>query len=92
MSTENNVSKSDFAENIIVLRSVYGKVGMKYYIHPCKDKYGNYPDCVKHVDNNGDMILSDAERNDPNRKYFLRENEPIVIEDGFTLNLNNVQD
>lgn len=92
MSTENNVSKSDFAENIIVLRSVYGKVGMKYYIQPCKDKYGNYPDCVKHVDVNGDMILSDSERNDPNRKFFLKENEPIVVEDGFTLNLDRVQD
>ena len=33
-------------ENYIVLRSVYGKVGMKYYIQPCKDpKTNRYPDC-----------------------------------------------
>ena len=87
MSTE---SKSDFAENIIVLRSVYGKVGIKYFIQPCKDKYGNYPDCVKHVNASGDRVLSDEERNEPNRKYFIRENEPIIVEDGYTLNLNNI--
>jgi hypothetical protein len=38
------------------------------------------------------MILSDSERNDPNRKFFLKENEPIIVEDGFTLNLDRVQD
>ena len=36
------------------------------------------------------MVLSDEERNDPNRKYFIRENEPIIVEDGYTLNLNNI--
>jgi hypothetical protein len=50
-------------DNKIVLRSVYGKVGMKYFIQPCKDKIGRYPECVKQVDSHGDMILSDAERN-----------------------------
>lgn len=90
MSTEN--SKGNFAQDVIVLRSVYGKVGIKYYIQPCRDKYGNYPDCVKHVNANGDMILSDEERNDPNRKYFLEENKPIIIEDGYTLDLSKVRD
>ena len=37
-------------ESKIVLRSVFGKVGMKYYIQPCKDKNGNWPECVKQVD------------------------------------------
>ena len=90
MSTEN--SKGNFAQDVIVLRSVYGKVGIKYYIQPCRDKYGNYPDCVKHVNANGDMILSDEERNSPNRKYFLEENKPIIIEDGYTLDLSKVRD
>lgn len=85
-------SKGNFSQDIIVLRSVYGKVGIKYYIQPCKDKFGNYPDCVKHVDINGDMILSDAEKNDPNRNYFLKENQPIIVEDGYTLNLENTRD
>ena len=55
----NENSRGQNAQNIIVLRSVYGKVGMTYYINPAKDKYGQYPDCVKQVDSNGDMILSD---------------------------------
>jgi len=38
------------------------------------------------------MILSDEERNDPNRKYFLEENKPIIIEDGYTLDLSKVRD
>lgn len=87
-----NNNKGNFAQDIIVLRSVYGKVGIKYYIQPCKDKFGNYPSCVKHVDVNGDMILSDAEKNDPDRNYFLKENQPIIVEDGFTLNLQNTRD
>ena len=52
------------AENIIVLRSVYGKVNMKYYINPCKDpKTGRFPDCVRTVDSFGNMILSDKDKN-----------------------------
>ncbi len=54
------------AENIIVLRSVYGKVNMKYYINPCKDpKTGRFPDCVRTVDSFGNMILSDKDKNGP---------------------------
>ena len=55
---------SDIIENVIVLRSVYGKVGMTYRIQPCKDPAtGSYPECVKRVNSQGDMILTDAERN-----------------------------
>ena len=86
MSTE-NVKRSDFSKEIIVLRSVYGKVGMKYFIQPCKDKFGKFPDCVKKVDSHGDMILSDKERNDPNAKYFIKETEVFQFEDGKTFNL-----
>lgn len=33
--------------NIIVLRSVNGKVNQKYYMNPCRDKKtGRYPDVV----------------------------------------------
>jgi hypothetical protein len=52
--------KSDFVQEIIVLRSVYGKVGQKYYINPCKDPNTKlFPSCVKRVDSNGDMIMTD---------------------------------
>lgn len=75
-------------ENFIVLRSVYGKVGIKYYIQPCKDpKTGRYPDCVKAVTSSGDLILTDAERN--SGKYFIKEGEQITVEDGTVFNLND---
>lgn len=36
------VTKTDviFDDKIITLRSVYDKSGIKYFIQPCKDKYG----------------------------------------------------
>ena len=73
--------------NIIILRSTRGKVGQKYYIQPCKDKNGRLPDCVKHVNSQGDMILTDEERN--SGKYYIKENETFVFEDGKTFNLDD---
>lgn len=87
--TKKNVTtKKDLLKNVIVLRSVYGKVGIKYYIQPCKDqKTGRLPDCVKPVDSRGDIILKDSERNSNN--YFIKENETFIVEDGTTFNLND---
>lgn len=80
--------KSNFVQEIIVLRSVYGKVGQKYYINPCKDPVTKrFPDCVKRVDSNGDLILTDAERN--SGKYFIAENEVFTVEDGTTFDLSD---
>lgn len=93
MSVQNNksiVKKNDLVQNIIVLRSVYGKVGIKYYIQPCKDKQGRLPSCVRSVDSRGDIILKDAERN--SNEVFIKENETFVIEDGTTFNLDDKYD
>jgi hypothetical protein len=89
MANKNNdVRNSDIINNVVVLRSVFGKVGMKYYINPAKDpKTQMFPDCVKHVNSQGDLILTDAERN--SGKYFVKENEVIIVEDGTTFDLNN---
>lgn len=77
----------------IVLRSVRGKVGNKILIQPCKDpRTGKYADCVKRVDANNDMILSDKERNDPNRNYFVKETDTFTIVDGTTFDLEDVHD
>lgn len=74
------------AENIIVLRSVYGKVNMKYYINPCKDpKTGRFPDCVRTVDSFGNMILSDKDKN--NNEVLIPETKAYIFEDGKTFNL-----
>lgn len=78
--------------NKIVLRSVRGKVGV-IKIQPCKDpKTGRYPDCVKSVDSKGDMILSEKELNDPDRKYFVSEDDVFDIVDGTTFDLNDTRD
>lgn len=74
--------------NIIVLRSVYGKVGMKYYIQPCPDpKTGRYPDIVKRVNSQGDIILTEKELN--SGKYYIKMNQVFVLEDGKTFNLDD---
>ena len=64
MSTDNaNKLMQSPAENFIILRSVYGKVGMKYYIQPSKDpRTGQYPPCVKPVNSLGDIVLSEKEK------------------------------
>lgn len=77
--------------NIIVLRSVNGKVNQKYYLNPCRDpKTGRYPDIVKQVNSQGDMILSDNERN--SGKYFIKVTQTFIIEDGKTFNLDDPYD
>ena len=79
-----NVVKSNYIE----LRSVFGKVGQKYFIQPCKNpKTGRYPDFVKRVNSFGDMILTDDERN--SGEYFIPETEVFVIESGKTFNLDD---
>lgn len=78
----------DYVDNKIILRSVYGKVGQKYTLQPCKDRVtGQYPDCVKYVDSKGDMIMTDAERN--SGKVYIPENSSITFESGKEFNLDN---
>ena len=75
-------------KNIVILRSVYGKVGQKYFITPCKDpKTGRFPACVKPVNSNGDMILSDKERN--SGEPFIAENRVFIVEDGAQFDLTD---
>lgn len=84
-------TKTDLKLNKIILRSVYSKVGQKYYIQPCKNpKTGRFPDCVKHINSQGDIIVTDAERN--SGKYFIKENETFIIEDGKEFNLDDAID
>lgn len=77
--------------NYIIIRSVFGKVGQKYFLNPAKDpSTGRFPACVKHVDSKGDMILTEAERN--SGAYFIPEDQVIEIEDGKTFNLDDPWD
>lgn len=79
-------------DNIIILRSVYGKGGLKtsikYYITPCIDpKTGRFPKCVRKIDSQGDMILSDEDKN--NLEYLIAEDRVFILEDGATFNLDD---
>jgi hypothetical protein len=79
-------------QNKITLRSVYGKA-KKYYFNPVRGKNGLYPSFVKQtvVDANGnsEMILSEAEKNSPERAYFIPVDMIIEVTDGKTFNLDD---
>ena len=79
----------------IVIRSVYGKV-KEYHFQPGKMPNGmNFP-FVKQVryniDGSSELILSEAERNDPASRYYLPEDLDIVVTDGTIFDLNDPLD
>ena len=88
----NEVQDGDLKSNIVVLRSVFGKVGQKYYIQPQKDSRGRYADCVKRVNSQGDIILTpeEIEKESKGLAAYIPETELFVIEDGKTFNLDDV--
>ena len=68
-------------DNKVILRSVYGKVGMIYYIQPCKDpKTRRFPEHVKPVDSHGDLILKEKELNSDT--VWIKETDVFKITDG----------
>ena len=88
----NEVQDGDLKSNIVVLRSVFGKVGQKYYIQPQKDSRSRYADCVKRVNSQGDIILTpeEIEKESKGLAAYIPETELFVIEDGKTFNLDDV--
>ena len=88
----NEVQDGDLKSNIVVLRSVFCKVGQKYYIQPQKDSRGRYAECVKRVNSQGDIILTseEIEREAKGLAAYIPETELFVIEDGKTFNLDDV--
>lgn len=94
MGTKKTVTKTDiiFSDQKIELRSVYSKSNIKYNIQPCRDKNGNYPSCIKRVNKDGEMILSDNERNDfaEGKAAFFPIDKIFTIQHGKTYNLNDM--
>lgn len=80
--------------NLIVLRSVFGKVNQTYFLTPSKSKKtGIYPDCVRIVDANGDMVLSETDKKEMSKgKVFIPSDSFIEVVDGMTFDLNNPMD
>lgn len=91
---DKKITKTDiiFQDKVIILKSVYDKSNIKYYIQPCKDKYGKLPNCVKKVNSQGDMVLSEKERNDfaEGKVAFFPENHIFEIVSGKTYHLDDV--
>ena len=81
----NEVRNGDIKSNIVVLRSVWGKRGQKYYIQPQKNSKGQYPDCVRKVNSDGDMILKHGD--DPD--FLIPEDRIFTLQDGTTFNLDD---
>lgn len=89
MYIRNNMAEQ-ILDDVIELRSAYNKIpGMRYKLQPCPDKRGKWPDCVRPVDANGDMILSE----DDKKKYskgvtFIPQNAVIEVYHGKTFHLS----
>lgn len=81
----NEIRNGDIKSNIVVLRSVWGKRGQKYYIQPQKNSKGQYPDCVRKVDSDGDMILKPGDNPD----MLIPEDRIFTLQDGTTFNLDD---
>ncbi len=81
--------------NVLIIRSVYGKVAQTYFIQPCPNpKTGKLPTCVKTVDSNGDMILSedDIDKMSKGLKHFVPADKVFSIIDGTTFDLDDIVD
>lgn len=96
MDNKKKVTKTDivFDDKKFTLRSVYDKANIKYIIQPCKNKYGQYPSCIKRVNSQGDMIMSEKERNDysEGRAVFFPEDHMFTVVSGRTYNLDDIYD
>lgn len=78
--------------SIVRLRCWAGKM-KDFHFQPCRQRNGLPFPFVKPVrydaNGNSEMILSDAERNDPNSKYFIPEDLDIYVKDGTEFNLDD---
>lgn len=80
--------------NIVKIRSVIGDVNQIYIIQPCMNpETRRYPDCVRSVDKNGDMILSEEDKTAQSRgAVFIPVDMMIEIHPGQEFDLNKPRD
>lgn len=93
MNTKKQVTKADIVfDDKIILRSVYDKANIKYYIQPCKNKYGQFPSCIKKINAQGDMIMSEAERDaySEGTVVFFPENHIFEVTSGKVYDLTDM--
>lgn len=76
---------------IVILRSVYGKVGQSYFLSPCRNpETGRFPDHIRSVDSKGDLILSEKDK--ASNEVLLGEDFIVEVTDGTIFNLNKSMD
>ncbi|MCD8210342.1 MAG: hypothetical protein LUC37_02230 [Prevotella sp.] len=96
MIKKSTASKTDgvFASRFITLKSVFDKADNKIFTQPCKNKNGQLPPCVKKVTSNGDMILSERERNEyaEGKAVYFPEDHIFEIRHNMTLDLESPHD
>ena len=77
---------------VITLRSVFGKM-KEYHFQPGKQPNGARFDWVKPVRydsmGNSELIMTEAERNNPDSQYYIAEDEDIIVTDGTTFDLSD---
>lgn len=73
---------------IVILRSVFGKVGQTYFLNPCRNpETGLFPEHIRSVDSKGDLILSEKDK--ASNQVLLGEDAIIEVADGTVFNLDN---
>lgn len=86
---------SNRKKQIIRIGCVYRDVEQKYYVQPCVNpKTGQFPDHIRPVNSNGDMILSDDDKNRQSRGevIFIPQNMLIEIRPGQEFDLSKPYD
>lgn len=91
------ITKTDLIyDDKIIIGGIYDKVsGMKYYIQPCRDpKTGLFPPCVKKVNAQGDLIMSEKEKSDyaEGKAMYFGEDHTFEITAGMKFDLTNIYD
>lgn len=73
-----------------ILHNAWGHTPQKVGICVCPDKNGILPECVRQIDDKGNMILSekDKELQSQEGKIFIKINEIFTIQDGDMFNLD----
>ena len=87
------IQNGDVKSNIVTLRSVLVKVGQKYFIEPQRNpRTGRFPECVKRVNSQGDIILTPEELDKESKGLaaYIKEDKVFIIQDGTTFNLDDV--
>ena len=86
------VKNNDIISNKIILRCVYGK-GPVLTLQPCKNPATKrFPPCVRSINKDGDILLSEDERKLENsgQAHYIAENAQFKIEDNTTFDLSDV--